>query len=116
MRGTAPSPRLFAKRYTLRTDAAKPVRLKDYRVPDYLIGKVDLDVKLHPSATKVQARLAIRPNPQGRPNAPLVLDGDALIAKKVVLDRELLDLQEPAAWNGSATPDALTLNSPPQDR
>ena len=114
MRGRAPSPRLFAKRYTLRTDTAKPVRLKDYRVPDYLIGKVDLDVKLHPSATKVQARLAIRPNPQGRPNAPLVLDGDALIAKKIVLDRELLDLQEPAAWNGSATPDALTLNSPPQ--
>ena len=30
----------------MRTDTAKPVRLKDYRVPDYLIGKADLDVKL----------------------------------------------------------------------
>ena len=30
----------------MRTDSAEPVRLKDYRPPDYLIDKVDLDVKL----------------------------------------------------------------------
>ena len=62
----------------MRTDIAEPVRLKDYRVPDYLIGKVDLDVKLHPAAARVKARLSIRPNPQGRRNAPLILDGDGL--------------------------------------
>ena len=66
----------------MRTDIAEPVRLKDYRVPDYLIDKVDLDVKLHPAATRVLARLAIRPNPLGRPNAALVLDGDGLFATK----------------------------------
>jgi aminopeptidase N len=98
----------------MRTDTAKPVRLKDYRVPDYLIGKADLDVKLHPSASLVAARLAIRPNPQGRPNAPLVLDGDGLRAKKLALDGQTLDLQNPAAWNGLMAPDALTLNAPPQ--
>jgi len=98
----------------MRTDTAKPVRLKDYRVPDYLIGKADLDVKLHPAATRVGARLAIRPNPQGRPNAALVLDGDGLAAKRLALDGQVLDLQNTAAWNGFITPDALTLNSPPQ--
>ncbi|WP_036260329.1 aminopeptidase N [Methylocapsa aurea] len=94
----------------MRTDTAEPVRLKDYRVPDYLIDKVDLDVKLHPTATRVIARLAIRPNPQGRPNAALVLDGDGLVAKRIALNGTDLD---PAS--GFATPDQLTIASPPQD-
>ncbi|HMF06375.1 MAG TPA: aminopeptidase N [Methylocella sp.] len=98
----------------MRTDTGKPVFLKDYRVPDYLIGTVNLDVKLHPSSTRVQAQLAIRPNPQGRPNAALGLDGDALTVTRIALDGELLDLRNNAAWNGFATPDAFTLNAPPQ--
>ena len=97
----------------MRTDAAEPVRLKDYRVPDYLIYKVDLDVKLHPAATRVTARLAIRPNPLGRPNAALVLDGDGLAAKKIALDGLDLDLHAAEAWNGVVTPDQFTLHAPP---
>ena len=98
----------------MRTDIAEPVRLKDYRVPDYLIDKVDLDVKLHPAATRVLARLRIRPNPQGRSKAPLVLDGDGLTATKIALDGQLLDLHETEAWNGFVTPDRFTLSAPPQ--
>jgi aminopeptidase N len=98
----------------MRTDAAKPVRLKDYRVPDYLIGKVDLDVKLDPAAARVLARLALAPNPKGRPSAPLVLDGDGLSVKSIRLDGASLDLHDTAAWNGSLSPDSLTLNAPPQ--
>jgi aminopeptidase N len=98
----------------MRTDIAEPVRLKDYRVPDYLIDKVDLDVKLHPAATRVLARLRIRPNPQGRSKAPLVLDGDGLTATKIALDGQLLDLHETGAWNGFVTPDQFTLSAPPQ--
>ncbi len=93
----------------MRTDIAEPVRLEDYRVPDYLIDKVDLDVKLHPTATRVTARLEIRPNPNGRPGAALVLDGDGLVAKRVVLDGEELD-----AAAGFITPDQLTIAAPPQ--
>ena len=100
----------------MRTDAAEPVRLKDYRVPDYLIDKVDLDVKLHPAATRVTARLAIRPNPLGRPNAALVLDGDGLAAKKIALDGLDLDLHAAEAWNGVVTPDQFTLHAPPNRR
>jgi aminopeptidase N len=98
----------------MRTDIAEPVRLKDYRVPDYLIDKVDLDVKLHPAATRVLTRLRIRPNPQGRPKAPLVLDGDGLNATKIALDGRPLDLHKGEAWNGFVTPDRFTLSAPPQ--
>ncbi|HXW72251.1 MAG TPA: aminopeptidase N [Methylocella sp.] len=98
----------------MRTDVAQPVRLKDYRVSDYLIDKVDIDVKLHPSKTRVLASLALRPNPKGRPNAPLLLDGDGLIAKAIVLDGKELDPNETQAWNGSIQPDRLVLNAPPQ--
>jgi aminopeptidase N len=92
----------------MRTDIAEPVRLEDYRVPDYLIDKVALDVKLHATATRVTARLEIRPNPKGRPGASLVLDGDGLVARKVVLDGKELD---PLA--GFVTPDQLTIAAPP---
>jgi aminopeptidase N len=97
----------------MRTDVAEPVRLKDYRVPDYLIDKVDLDVKLHPAATRVLTRLTIRPNPLGRANAALVLDGDGLAAKKIALDGRDLNLHGTEAWNGVVTPDQFTLNAPP---
>jgi aminopeptidase N len=93
----------------MRTDTAEPVRLRDYRVPDYLIDKVDLDVKLHATATQVTARLSIHPNSLGRPNAALVLFGDGLIAKEIRLDGEILDLA-----TSLATSNQLTLAAPPQ--
>ncbi len=93
----------------MRTDLAQPVRLSDYRPADYLIDTVTLDFKLHDTATRVLARLVMRPNPAGRPGAPLVLDGDGLSPKAILLDgKEVL----PEA--SFVTPDQLTLASPPQ--
>ena len=43
----------------MRTDSAEPVRLKDYRPPDYLIDKVDLDVKLDANGDKSRSRAFI---------------------------------------------------------
>jgi aminopeptidase N len=93
----------------MRTDVAHPVRLADYRPADYLIDKVTLDVLLHDTATRVLARLALRPNPLGKAGAPLVLDGDGLTAKAI-----LLDGKEVAPEAIFVTPDQLTLASPPQ--
>ncbi len=93
----------------MRSDQGQPTRLSDYRVPDYLIDTVDLDVRLHPSATRVRATLALRPNPAGRANAPLVLDGDDLVATAVELDGTALDLAA-----GFAVADRLTIETPPQ--
>ena len=33
----------------MRTEQARPVRLEDYRPPDWLVETVDLDVSLHPT-------------------------------------------------------------------
>ena len=53
----------------MKTDTPRPILLKDYRPPNYLIDAVDLDVSLHPTRTRVRARLKIsatRPIPATR--------------------------------------------------
>jgi aminopeptidase N len=91
----------------MRTEEPRPVRLKDYRPPDWLIETVDLDVSLDPTATTVRAKLKLRPNGAGLP-APLILDGEDLKLRSLALDGKPLA-------NGSfiATPDGLTIAQPP---
>ncbi len=93
----------------MRTELAKPIRLADYRPPDYLIDAVNLDLGLDPRATRVVTRLSIRPNPQGRGGADLRLDGDGLNVKRLVLDGNEIDVRA-----NFITPDALTIADPPQ--
>ena len=50
----------------MRTSVGQPVRLVDYRVPDFLIDMVELDISLDPHATRVVSTLSLRPNPAGR--------------------------------------------------
>src|SRR5205823_11628724 len=80
---TAPSPKLKG---SMRTETAKPVRLEDYRPPDWLVDTVDLDVALHPTATRVRATLALKPNPNGGKHGPLVLDGEELSLVSLSVD------------------------------
>ena len=91
----------------MRTDTAQPIRLKDYRPPDWLVETVMLDVSLHPMQTKVRARLALKPNPEV-PAAPLVLDGDGLSLQSLKLNGTEL-----AADSYLVTPDQLTIPQPP---
>ena len=49
----------------MRTEEPRPVRLSEYRPPDWLVETVDLDVKLHPTQTPVRATLKLKPNPGG---------------------------------------------------
>src|SRR5215471_8232455 len=83
----------------MRTEQARPVRLEDYRPPDWLVESVELDVSLDPTATRVRAALTLRPNGNGAAPAPLMLDGEALPPEQFV-----------------ATPDQLTIAQPPQRR
>jgi aminopeptidase N len=69
----------------MRTDIAQPVRLKDYRAPDWLVETVKLEISLHPTRTKVRARLSLKPNPLSAA-APLVLDGDGLSLVSLKID------------------------------
>ena len=91
----------------MRADHNEPVRLKDYRPSDYLVDTVDLDIVLHPTATRIRATLALRSNPAGRPGAPLALDGDDLVCSAASLDGVPLDLAE------VTTADRLLIAAPP---
>jgi len=92
----------------MRTEEPRPVRLEDYRPPDWRIGTAELDVALHPTATTVRTRLSISPNSAGAP-APLVLDGDELTLRSIRLDGKPLP---PESF--VATPDRLTIAQAPQ--
>jgi aminopeptidase N len=91
----------------MRTEEHRPILLKDYRPPDWLIETVDLDVSLHPSATRVRSKLKIKPNAAGAP-APLVLDGEDLKLVSLAIDGK-----PPPPENFVATPDRLTIAQPP---
>jgi aminopeptidase N len=91
----------------MRTEEPRPVRLKDYHPPDWLIETVELDISLNPTATAVRAKLKLAPNTAGAP-APLVLDGDELQLRSVLLDGKPLPRD-----SFVATPDRLTIAQVP---
>src|SRR5436305_4740751 len=91
----------------MRTEQARPVRRDQYRPPDWLVETVELDVSLHPTATKVRATLKMSPNPRTAP-APIVLDGDGLTLASLKLDGQTM---RPDGY--IATPDSLTITQPP---
>jgi aminopeptidase N len=93
----------------MRTEQARPIRLSDYRPPDWLIETVELDVSLHPSGTRVRSVLNLKPNPAGVAGAPLMLDGEELNLVGITLDNAPL-----ASDRYAATPDGLTIPEPPQ--
>ncbi|WP_424933047.1 aminopeptidase N [Amaricoccus macauensis] len=64
----------------LRTDAQTPaIRLADYTPPAYLVDRAELTFRLDPEATRVLARLEMRPNPAvSGPSRDLRLDGRGL--------------------------------------
>lgn len=87
----------------------QPIRLADYRNPDFWIDHVDLDVDLHEEATRVTAHLSLRPHPQCPSGAPLVLNGDGLTLVHLALDGQRL---APEAY--SVSPGVLHIFVPPQ--
>ena len=93
----------------MRTSDGQPVRLSDYRVPDYLIDHVELDVVLDIHATRVVSTLSLRPNPAGKERAALSLDGDELQFVSARLDGEPID-----AGNFEASPSGFLLPRPPR--
>jgi aminopeptidase N len=92
----------------MRTETPPLIRLEEYRPSDHLIDRVDLDIRLDPHATRIDATLAVRPNPAGIPGAPLNLDGDDLRLVSVILDGATL---APDAY--TASPSGLSLLAPP---
>jgi aminopeptidase N len=74
-----------------KADTPQPVRLEDYRPPDYLVDQVELEFRLEAATTEVTARLALRRNAAAGEGArPLVLDGQELELRELRLDGEPL--------------------------
>ncbi|MBV9053949.1 MAG: aminopeptidase N, partial [Hyphomicrobiales bacterium] len=95
----------------MRPETSLPIRLEDYRVPDYLVETIDLDFSLDPVLTRVRARTAFVPNPAGIKGAPLVLDADELTLVSIALDGRLVDSRDYVLNDTS-----LTINAPPAQR
>ncbi|MBU2582756.1 MAG: aminopeptidase N [Alphaproteobacteria bacterium] len=93
----------------MRTDIPQPIRLEDYRPPDFLIDTVDLKVALHPTDTIVQAKLKLRPNPAVKKRAKtLTLDGE-----QIGLEGLRLDGKELKSGSFRATKKGLSISNPP---
>ena len=100
---------LFHTGVSMRTDTPQMIRLADYTPPSYLIDTVQLDVKLAPDATRIESRLAMRPNPDFKgPRGALKLDGEELKLEGIEID----GMPVPAEAYTIGT-DSLTLNEPP---
>src|SRR5271167_3676231 len=57
----------------------RPVRLADYRLPEFLVDSVDLVFDLDGANTRVKLRIGVRRNPSGMgPRGALELDGEVL--------------------------------------
>ncbi len=92
----------------MRTDTGQVFKLEDYRPNDFSIPQTGLTFRLSPDATRVIAVLDIERREGVAASAPLVLDGDGLVLKRIAIDgREL------ALADYLATPDQLTILKPP---
>ena len=89
--------------------AHRTIRLKDYTPYPYLIDKVDLDVQLDPAATRVTAKLKMKPNPEAKaPGGPVVLDGYGLTLTEVKIGGRKL-----GADDYTLTAEHLTIHKAP---
>jgi aminopeptidase N len=78
----------------MKTDTPRPILLKDYRPPSYLIDSVSLDVILHKTRTRVRSRLRLRANPAVAKPGPLRLDGELLELESIKLDGRQLPARD----------------------
>ncbi len=92
----------------MRSEDPPAIRLADYLVPDFLVDTVDLAIALHPTRTRVRAELAMRRNPAGFANTPVVLEGDELKLTGIMLDGKPLG---PSHY--TVAPDKLVIPGPP---
>ena len=88
----------------MRTDTPQPIRLSDYKAPEFRIPEVELDFALAPETTRVRARLTLERQAPG----PLVLMGERLTLISVAIDDRVLDQ---AGYQ--VTPETLTIADVP---
>ncbi|MBC6980967.1 aminopeptidase N [Caulobacter sp. 17J80-11] len=93
----------------MRTDTPQPVRLADYRPTAYAADEVELTFRLHPTATRVLARLHLR-RQEGQPGGTVFLNGERLKPISFAIDGEPL-----SDAGFTITDEGLTLHDVPDD-
>jgi aminopeptidase N len=88
----------------------RSVRLADYRPYSHIVDTVDLTFRLHPTATRVIARLALQPNPAREANLDLRFDGEGLRLISCALDGQPIAAHPDAT--GLTLPASLLPNAP----
>jgi aminopeptidase N len=83
------------------------IRLVDYTPPSHTVERVALTFHLHPTQTRVIARIRFSPN---RPGADLRLDGEGLVLLSAALDGRPVELSPDAT--GLTLPAALLPDGP----
>ena len=95
----------------MRTDTPQPVRLSEYKAPEFRIPEVELDFALAPESTRVRARLTLQRQAPG----PLVLMGERLRLISVAIDGRMLDQADYQVTAETLTiadvPDTFTLET-----
>jgi aminopeptidase N len=71
----------------MKDAAPAAVYLSDYTPPAFLVERVDLTFRLHPTATRVLSRIAFRPNPEAT-DRTFRLDGENLLLVSAKIDGE----------------------------
>ena len=74
----------------MRTSQGQSIHLKNYKAPEYGVLTVDLDINLHPTATRVKSKLLMIRNKGAQKDAPLHLDGDELKLISVAVNGKTL--------------------------
>ena len=93
----------------------KAILLADYQPFPYLLDHVALHFKLHPTQTRVTARLSFAPNPAAAPGQDMRLDGEKLALTSLMLNGKPLNFtpdETGLTLPASALPsDAFTLET-----
>src|SRR6476659_8966560 len=93
----------------MQTGTPQTIYLKDYAPPDWLIDDVFLDVSLAPEATRVAARLSLKPNPErSQASGTLELHGEKIALLEVSIDVRKLN---PASY--AVSEEKLTISGVP---
>jgi aminopeptidase N len=97
----------------MKNETPRPIRLKDYKPPNFLIDTVALDVLLDPTHTRVKSRLKMRPNPAAGDGKRrfLRLDGETLELAEIRLNGTTLSRSD-----YDVTPDKLIVPNVPGER
>ncbi|MFL5258405.1 MAG: aminopeptidase N [Hyphomicrobiales bacterium] len=90
----------------MENETPQTIRLADYQPPEWLIDRVNLDVRLDPEATRITSRLELKPNPGCSAfSGQIALDGE-----KLVLEQASIDGQALAPDRYAVTPEKLVIS------